>query len=90
MSLCAVHRCSQSEEKADKTEWNLCIKSYGKCFWSFIAYNAKKGAVVITILQMTELRLRWVKQHAQGNRIRKPESYDSNLAGSDSQTLILK
>lgn len=71
-------------------EWYLCIKSYNKCFQKLIAYNFKKDAIIITILQMKRLKLRRVKQHAQGNTLWKPESHDSNPEVSDSQTLILK
>lgn len=48
---------SLKDEKANKILCYLCTRSY-VCFKSFVAYNSKKDVIVITTLEMTQLRFK--------------------------------
>lgn len=54
-----------------------------------MAYNSKKDDIVRTILQMTKLRVRWVKQHTQESTVRKQKSVTQIWEGTALKPLFL-
>lgn len=54
-----------------------------------MAYSSKKDDTVRTILQMTKLRVRRVKQHTQESTVRKQKSVTQIWEGTALQPLFL-